>query len=396
MSKTSAAMVALALPALSAGFLDAEPRRLKEKQSKLKGLLVQPLANGEHAGIASQMNATATPSGDGSDPLSVNFNQDVGEMMTDALREVMKFLYVRHDEIPSGYVVDIAFEDRYTSKDGPSAATACALMLDSLITGDAIDPKFAVTGDMNADGSVQPVGGVPAKVRGARAKDCELVAIPAKNARSLADLVLTEGVVPVTRIQVFTIADFDSAKALAAAEKTGDLKAAIEGFAMVQGAVAKHKQRVLANPKVQAKLREVIAKAPNHLSARLLLDKATGRAPRTLSLGGSLESIEKSTASLLEAARVGGARRGPLAPDDLATALGELRRVRGMLDRRTWKYADSIQDFGTLVRDFQNAPPRGANAQRKKLIAIQEAAEHIDAEVRKIRNNKEMMEELMR
>ena len=400
-SKTEPHRVASRALALALGFsvlasvANAEPAKLGSKQSKLKGLLVRPLATGEHAGKASQMNATATPAADPGDLLKVGFNQDVGEMMNGALGEVMKFLHVRHDQLPRGHRIEIAFEDRYTPKDGPSAATACALMIESLISGDALDQKFAITGDMNADGSVQPVGGVPAKVRGAYSKECNVVAVPIKNARSLTDLILTEGAAPLARIQVFTVENFDQARALAVAERDEKHVKAITEFAMVQGAFARHGDAVLRNAKVQAKLREILALAPNHLSAELLLAKATGSGPRTLSLLGSLESIEKSAASLLQAARDQREVRDPLLKDELAAAVGGLRRVRAKLDRRTWDYADSIQDFGNLVREFQDAPPRGGAMRQKKLRAIQSSAQKIETEVRKIRNNKEMMEELM-
>ena len=369
---------------------------LGRRQSKLQGLLVSPLATGENAGMASQMNATAIPSGRKGEPLNVTFNQDVGEMMGGALKEVIKFLRVRHRDWPKGYDVEIAFENRYTSKDGPSAATACALLLDSLVTGAELDAKFAVTGYMNADGSVRPVGGVPAKVRGAFGKDCEIVAIPAENVRSLSDLVITDGVGPIARIQIFSLETFDQARALAVAEKEERLKQAIAGFAMVQKAMRGRGAGILRNAKVQQKLAEVLELAPNHVSASLMLDHALGRSPTSLSLLGALESIAKSAATLLLAARDGKAGSDSLAPDELAKAVGGLRRVRSKLDRRTWAYADSIQDFGSVVREFQNAPPRGVPMMKKKIAEIADHAKRIESEARKIRNDKAMMEELMR
>ena len=50
------------------------------------------------------------------------------------------------------------------------------------------DPKFAVTGDLNSDLSVQPIGGVTAKIRGATKAKCNIVAVPYANAKGLADL----------------------------------------------------------------------------------------------------------------------------------------------------------------------------------------------------------------
>ena len=374
---------------------NAQVSELKSKQSKIKGLLVRPLANGEFAGMASQMNATATPLDNSKSQLSVRFNQRVGKDMLSALNEVIKHLRVKHDSWPSGYEVEIAFEDRFTLKDGPSAAVPCALLLDSLITGAKIDPAFAVTGDMNADGSIQPVGGVPAKVRGAFSKDCKIVAIPLKNAKSLSDLVILNGIQPVSRIQVFTVQNFKQASALASSKKNDSLANAIKEFAKVQNAISRYKPTVLRNTQIQNKLREVIRLAPNHLSAKLALELATGKSRKTLSLLGSLENTEQSATLLLDAARSGSASGDALAPDELGKAINDIKRIRLKLDKRVWPYADSIQDFGKLVRAFKISPPKSISTKKKKLTEIQSAAERIENEAKKIRNNKKIMEELI-
>ena len=374
---------------------NAQVSELKSKQSKIKGLLVRPLANGEFAGMASQMNATATPLDNSKSQLSVRFNQRVGKDMLSALNEVIKHLRVKHDSWPSGYEVEIAFEDRFTLKDGPSAAVPCALLLDSLITGAKMDPAFAVTGDMNADGSIQPVGGVPAKVRGAFSKDCKIVAIPLKNAKSLSDLVILNGIQPVSRIQVFTVQNFKQASALASSKKNDSLANAIKEFAKVQNAISRYKPTVLRNTQIQNKLREVIRLAPNHLSAKLALELATGKSRKTLSLLGSLENTEQSATLLLDAARSGSASGDALAPDELGKAINDIKRIRLKLDKRVWPYADSIQDFGKLVRAFKISPPKSISTKKKKLTEIQSAAERIENEAKKIRNNKEIMEELI-
>ena len=374
---------------------NAQISELKSKQSKIKGLLVRPLANGEFAGMASQMNATATPLDNSKSQLSVRFNQRVGKDMLSALNEVIKHLRVKHDSWPSGYEVEIAFEDRFTLKDGPSAAVPCALLLDSLITGAKMDPAFAVTGDMNADGSIQPVGGVPAKVRGAFSKDCKIVAIPLKNAKSLSDLVILNGIQPVSRIQVFTVQNFKQASALASSKKNDSLANAIKEFAKVQNAISRYKPTVLRNTQIQNKLREVIRLAPNHLSAKLALELATGKSRKTLSLLGSLENTEQSATLLLDAARSGSASGDALAPDELGKAINDIKRIRLKLDKRVWPYADSIQDFGKLVRAFKISPPKSISTKKKKLTEIQSAAERIENEAKKIRNNKEIMEELI-
>ncbi|MEO1843273.1 MAG: S16 family serine protease, partial [Akkermansiaceae bacterium] len=152
-------------------------------QSQVKGLLVVQLGGGEFAGTASQMNATVVPGKKGT--FSIKFNQAVGSMMEKATVEVEKFMRVRHgDKLPVGHRIELAFSDKYSPKDGPSAAVVSALLTDSIITGEDIDPDFAATGDMTAAGEVRPVGGLSGKVSGAIKKDCKIIGIPAPNQNS--------------------------------------------------------------------------------------------------------------------------------------------------------------------------------------------------------------------
>ena len=176
-----------------------------------------------------------------------------------------------------------------------------------------------------------------------------------------------------TSLDITRTLKFSSTQAakIAFIEKGDSIKKSIEEFHKVQSAIFRHKAGVLKNAKVQNKLREIIELAPNHLSAKLALQVATGKTPRTLSLQGSLEKTENSASILIQAARSGSNPSDSLGTDDLAQAISELKRMRLKLDKRVWSYADSIQDFGKLVREFKASPPRGNTSKRKKLNEIQ-------------------------
>jgi hypothetical protein len=209
--------------------------------------------------------------------------------MKSALNEVEKYLTVKHKGVPKGKVVEFAFEEQYSNKDGPSAAVACALLLDSLITGSELDSKFAVTGDMNSDGAVQPVGGIEGKVRGATNRDCTHIAIPRKNARSLIDWIVLGDIEPLVNNQVFTIGNFEETSALAVSPDKRDeaLQNAITIFSEVQKVLKRpNGLTYLGNRLVRGRLQEIIKAVPNHESAKLLLLHSLGKAPSTLSLRG--------------------------------------------------------------------------------------------------------------
>jgi ATP-dependent Lon protease len=137
-----------------------EAERFGQSQSRVHGLVVRQLGNGNLAGSASAINATALRESDVKD-LLFTFNQNVGPMMGGSLEEVIKFLRIRYererDKIPAGYKIDLGFQNKYVPKDGPSAAAAFALVLDSLFSGEELDDDFACTGDMTSDRIGTPI-----------------------------------------------------------------------------------------------------------------------------------------------------------------------------------------------------------------------------------------------
>lgn len=350
----------------------------KKRQSLIKGLLVVQLEGSQHAGGASQMNATILAGAPGQ-PTRVGFNQPVGDSMDSGLEKVLKFVASRHQRIPDGQRIEISFESQYSPKDGDSASTACALMLDSLISGAEIDPGFAVTGALSPEGRVEAVGGLGGKIRGATKRNCTHVAIPKENEDVMGDLLITDGIGPMAAIQVFTIDTFDSARNLAAPgeERPPNLTEAMELFGTVQNVLQRQNgTAMLENRQVQQRLRKVVELAPNHASARYLLLQAIGKAPKSLTLQGSLAAIDQAALPLIQGLRNEDFRTGGNAfdSDEFADAMTNLRRVRPKLDQRAWRAADTISEFASLFRTLKNNPPNSQNALRELAEKIDDTA----------------------
>jgi ATP-dependent Lon protease len=76
-----------------------------------------------------------------------------------------------HIHVPSGAI----------PKDGPSAGVAMVTALVSLLSGKALRPRVAMTGEISLSGVVLPVGGIKEKVLGAKRAGIREVILPAEN-----------------------------------------------------------------------------------------------------------------------------------------------------------------------------------------------------------------------
>ena len=83
-----------------------------------------------------------------------------------------------HIHVPSGAV----------PKDGPSAGITLVTALSSLVTGKAVSPEVAMTGEVSLRGGVMPIGGLPEKLMAAERAGVKKVFIPYENVDDLEDV----------------------------------------------------------------------------------------------------------------------------------------------------------------------------------------------------------------
>lgn len=367
-----------------------------KKQASIHGLLVSRITEGEVAGSASMMNATVVDD-DFSSGLSLRFNQDVGESTESSLKEVQKFHLVRAESKGLKRSIEISFGEQYSQKDGPSAAVACALLVESLLSGAEIDGSFAVTGDMGADGTVRPVGGIDGKIRGATKGKCTIVAIPLENRETLSDLAVLKQTKYFTDIQIFSIATFDDALELAKAktERSEVLNRSIDAFAEIQRVFSQPGgEKWIGNPHVQERLKKIVQDTPNHESARHLYLIGSGATPSQLSLAGSFMQIYRVVAPIRSALDTGIIPEGT---GGLSDSMFSLRNVRTQLDPRARGCADALEDFAEKLKKVGDTDLASAQSRIPKLVTdLRESWDRVVEEYRKIQSDPEIQEELNR
>jgi ATP-dependent Lon protease len=111
----------------------------------------------------------------------------LGEVMQESMRAALSWVRSHADE----YGIDPDFfrkQDLHIHvpsgaipKDGPSAGVAMVTALVSLLSGHAVRPRVAMTGEISLSGVVLPIGGVKEKVLGAKRAGIREVILPSEN-----------------------------------------------------------------------------------------------------------------------------------------------------------------------------------------------------------------------
>lgn len=124
----------------------------------------------------------------------LSFTGSLGDVMKESIRAAMSVVRaggerfgVRYDKIKENDV-HVHMPEGATPKDGPSAGIALSVALVSALTGIAIRPDIAMTGEVTLRGKVLRIGGLKEKLLAAHRGGIARVLIPKANERDLADI----------------------------------------------------------------------------------------------------------------------------------------------------------------------------------------------------------------
>ncbi|MGD0461229.1 MAG: S16 family serine protease [Tepidisphaeraceae bacterium] len=338
--------------ALQNSVTGAPTTRISKLQASIKALYVREQDNGDALGLASDLILTVTPGLPKDNSIPVKFTSPVGSQMYLVLDDVARAINAKHPGIVARKL-EFSFEDKYTPKDGGSIGAALGTLMLSVIEGFDVDPQFAITGDVSADGRIRVVGGVGAKLRGAKDAGCTLVALPNEDFEELVDAVIYNGVSEITNVQVIGISTLDDAVAVARTDRAAKEGDAINLFSEIQESM-QASPNYLRTDEALNKLKRVADLAPNHLSARLLLQIAQNKQRKRLTALASEYYAIMGLASVIPMLTDRDVATGTqhLMPAAVDRAIRELRRLRPISDLRIQPFVDACIELIQARSDY--------------------------------------------
>ncbi|MGA2582491.1 MAG: S16 family serine protease [Tepidisphaeraceae bacterium] len=365
----------------------APTTQISKNQSEIKALEILEQDDGTELGEATEFILTAEPGSTKGD-IPVSFGSEIGPQTKLVLAELMRWVHVTYPRITGTNKLEYSFEDKYIKHDGGSIGAACGTLLLSVVQGFDVDPNLAMTGDVTADGKVRAIGGVAAKLRGAAAAGCTLVALPDENYEQLVDAEIYDGLSAVTNTQVLGISTLDSAAAVARVDRDAKLAQAITLFSEIQEAI-KQSPDYLKTTKAQSDLQQVLDLDPDHLSAKVLLSIAQGTARTRLTAGASeyytFVAVQFAVPMINQQIQSG--TKSPVLPAMVEESLKRLLLVHQRSDPHIVPLIDAWSDWIQASSDYESG-----NASDDYLETKRQAA--LDA-MTKLQANRDLIEKML-
>ena len=243
------------------------------------------------------------------------------EAKSDGMARIAKLMENRHRDWLSQGAID-------TSGSSDSIEFATALAIESMVTGDSIDPRFAIAGQLGDEGEIGPINSAIARLRTAAQAKTDVIAISPQNREALLDLAILGEAELISQLNVFTFDDFDNIWKLARSTKRARVfQSSIDAYGRLQNAMeTRGFDQVMRDPRAKALLESLILQSPQHASAWAILKVIKDELPETLSFRGSVEQLEVALA-------------------DISLASVRLPRIEPKLDPRVREIASNASEL---------------------------------------------------
>lgn len=138
----------------------------------------------------------------------INLTGQLGDVMKESAQiavSLVKSMFPEKAEEFDQYDMHIHIPEGAVPKDGPSAGITMTTAIASLVTGKAVNPHVAMTGEVSLSGRVTAIGGLPEKLMAAMQAGVKKVFIPKENEEDLVDVAeeVTDAleIVPVEKVK---------------------------------------------------------------------------------------------------------------------------------------------------------------------------------------------------
>jgi len=367
---------------------------IKIRQASVNALLIREITSNNYGATVSKLTASVLPSSNIEAPMGTLMNQDVGESMTKSFSAVNKGMFIKYSGWPKGEGLTVGFADKHGGKDGPSAAVAYALLLESIFSGNTLRDDIACTGDMNSDRTVQPIGGVIDKIRAAKKGGCNYVLIPEKNVPAVMDAAIDGEIELLTSIQIISIKDLDQASLVAFKDIDEETTAALAAYEKVQKAVEAKGQGVLKNSQVFKQVGITGRTMKNHQSAIVAARYKLDKLPQTYSVIGSFNRIDKALEPYFGGKHTLGSITHSDRNDSHQVTIKNIGRLRNKLHPKMKDYAKKVKDFIEVQREVLKHK-NGINSDGYLHKEYKKALEEMKEEQKKMYEDPEIKDSLM-
>lgn len=301
------------------------------------------------------------------------------ELFRSAYRESLKHLAIRHVADLEGLLISFQTDSRVEEEDGPAAALASAVLTRAIAEKTELDESISYFGDVNADGTVQPVDGMVKRLMENPGTLCQIVVIPEADLFQAEDLLLLNGPDTFIKTQLIAVEDLDAAMSFGGKIRSDSTDQAIKLFDEIQRVLQRPGgEKLITNSHVRMRLKKVVKLMPEHVSARQLLLLSLNRPPRQLSLSASIDLIFEALDPVIEKGEID--MYGHLDPDSYAT----LNRFNNRLD-------PSLAELTMAVIQFETSGRLGSNSRAERARLSQRLKEQINAMSRNVRVREKMM-----
>ena len=167
-------------------FLDMHPLNHREVKDEGKPWVVTGLAWSAVGGEILYVETLPTK-GDG----KITITGQLGDVMKESAQiavSLVKSMFPDRISVFKENDIHIHVPDGSTPKDGPSAGITLTTAIASLVTGHAVTPRIAMTGEVSLEGNVNPIGGLPEKLMAAQRAGVRKVLLPKDNVDDLRDV----------------------------------------------------------------------------------------------------------------------------------------------------------------------------------------------------------------